>query len=99
MNCDEIQELLSDLMDDELAAGARAGVEGHLASCETCAQSYKKLQRTVRFVRRNAAVDLAPGTTGALYAAFDRALVDEDYRRDRERILREEVFREEGGRA
>ena len=96
MSCDEIQELLSDLLDDELTAGAKAGVEGHLATCEGCARAYKKLRRTVGFVRRNSTVNLAPGTTGALYAAFDRALVDEEYRRERERILREDVFGGQG---
>ncbi len=53
MTCDEIQELLSDLLDDELAAGARAGVQAHLASCERCAGAYRALSRTVRFVRTN----------------------------------------------
>ena len=92
MSCDEIEELLSDLLDDELAAGARAGVEAHLASCERCAAAYKKLRRTVRFVRANSAGNFAPGTNGALYSDFTRALVDDQYRADRGRILRDEVF-------
>jgi anti-sigma factor RsiW len=96
MSCDEIQELLSDLLDDELAAGARAGVQAHLASCDRCAESYKKLRRTVRFVRKNSSGAFAPGTPGALSADFDRALVDEDFRTNRERILREEVFGDQG---
>jgi hypothetical protein len=97
MTCNEIEELLSDLLDDELAAGARTGVETHLASCEACARSYKRLKRTVRFVRANAAGDFAPGTNGSLYARFTRALVDAKFKQDQERILREEVFRSEGG--
>jgi hypothetical protein len=97
MSCEEIQELLSDLLDDELAAGARAGVEAHLASCEECARSYKQLRRTVRFVRANSAGNFAPGTNGALYAGFTRGLVDDAYKAERDRILRDEVFGDEGG--
>lgn len=76
MTCDQIEELLSDLIDNELADGARAGVESHLASCERCAASYKQMLRTVRFVRTNARVDIVPGTTGALYSTFTRSLID-----------------------
>ena len=97
MSCDEIQELLSDLLDDELAAGARSGVEAHLASCDACAAAYKRLRRTVRFVRANSAGNFAPGTNGALYAGFTRGLVDGAYRAEQERILRNEVFGDEGG--
>ena len=98
MSCDEIQELLSDLLDDELTEGARAGVESHLAACERCAASYKKLRRTVRFVRANSAGNFAPGTNGALYSDFTRALVDDDFKAERNRILRNEVFGDEGGK-
>ncbi len=92
MSCDEIQELLSDLLDDELAAGARAGVEAHLGSCQNCARAYKQLRRTVRFVRSNSAGNFAPGTNAALYAGFTRALVDDAYQSEHERILRDDVF-------
>jgi anti-sigma factor RsiW len=92
MTCGEIQELLSDLIDDELAAGARNGVEAHLASCDACAAAYKRLARTVRFVRANSVADFAPGTNAALYASFTRALVDDAYKAEQERILRDEVF-------
>jgi anti-sigma factor RsiW len=81
MNCDEIEELLSDLMDDELAEGARAGVEAHLASCERCAATYRALRRTVRFVRANADVALLPGTPGGVYQQFTRAMADGGYGR------------------
>jgi anti-sigma factor RsiW len=97
MSCDEIQELLSDLLDDELAAGARAGVEAHLASCDACAAEYKKLRRTVRFVRSNSAGNFAPGTNASMYASFTRGLVDDGYKAERERILREDVFGDGGG--
>jgi len=81
MTCDEIDELLSDLIDDELAAGARASVEAHLASCERCAATYRALKRTVRFVRAHADVALLPGTPGGVYQQFTRAMADEGYGR------------------
>ena len=76
MNCDQIEELLSDLIDDELSDNARAGVEQHLASCERCAAAYKQMKRTVRFVRANASTPIVSGTAGAWYADFTRAITD-----------------------
>jgi anti-sigma factor RsiW len=92
MNCDEIDELLSDFIDDELAAGVRAGVEAHLAGCERCAGSHRKLLRTVRFVRSNARTPLVPGTPGGAYADFSRALIDESYGRRGTDVIRSEGF-------
>jgi len=83
MRCDEIDELLSDLIDDELAEGARAGVEAHLAACERCAASYRKLTRTVRFVRRNGRVALTPGTPGAAYEDFIYSITEPSSQRVR----------------
>jgi anti-sigma factor RsiW len=92
MTCEQIQELLSDLLDDELSAGARAGVEAHLESCGGCAEAYKKLRRTVRFVRANAGPELAPGTPGGLYALFSRAHMDPTLG-----MSEHEIIRDEGG--
>jgi predicted anti-sigma-YlaC factor YlaD len=92
MNCEQIDELLSDLLDGELAEGARAGVEAHLASCGNCASSYKKMRRTVRFVRANAEPDLAPGTPGGLYALFSRSHMDPTLGRNETDIIREGGF-------
>ena len=74
MTCDQIDELLSDLIDDELADGVRAGVEAHLTSCEGCAASYRALKRTVRFVRANSAPALRQNSAGGNYADFVRAI-------------------------
>jgi len=76
MSCDEIEELLSDLIDDELADGARAGVQAHLTSCDRCAATYHALKRTVRFVQANADARLAPGTPGGVYQRFTRAVTE-----------------------
>jgi phytoene dehydrogenase-like protein len=87
MNCEAVEELLSDLIDDELGQGARTAVLEHLASCEECAAAYKRLARTVRFVRTNGTVDLKSGTPGSWYAEFTRALVDPAVARTGEDVM------------
>jgi hypothetical protein len=86
MNCEQIDELLSDFIDDELPEGAQAGVQAHLESCDTCAVSYKQLVRTVRFVRKNGR---APISTfgGENYATFVRAMSDTEFEPDPVRVL------------
>jgi anti-sigma factor RsiW len=97
MTCAEIEELLSDLIDNEIAEDARDGAESHLASCEACAATYKKMLRTVRFVRTNARVDIVPGSTGALYAAFSRSHVDPSLAASARDVIREAGFADEEG--
>ena len=92
MNCDQIEELLSDLIDDELSDGARACVEQHLTSCERCSSTKGKLLRTVRFVRSNSVADLAPGTPGGAYAEFSRAHLDPADQRNVNKMLRDERY-------
>jgi anti-sigma factor RsiW len=89
VNCDQIDELLSDFIDDELTEGARDAVAAHLRSCERCAASHKQLLRTVRFVRKNAPVPIRRGTAGELYANFTRAQADPSLQDDPVGILRE----------
>lgn len=96
LTCDQIDELLSDLLADELAHTARAGVEAHLATCETCAASYKAMKRTVRFVQAHANVPLDPGTPGGEYSAFTRAMMDEDYGREPIAVIADAVFGKKG---
>lgn len=92
MNCEQIEELLSDLIDDELAAGARAGVEAHIASCEGCRETYRQLRRTVRFVRANAAHDAKPSEAARVYEGFIRTVVTSDDERATKGLLREAGF-------
>jgi anti-sigma factor RsiW len=92
MTCEQIQELLSDLIDDELADGARAAVQSHLAVCEACAAEHRALLRTVRFVRANKSAALRPGTPGGVYMDFTRALADEAYERSGTDVIVEAVF-------
>ena len=79
MNCEQIEELISDLIDGELSEQVRAGVAQHLASCERCAALHRQMLRTVRFVRSNASPSLPAGTAGGWYADFVRSLVDADF--------------------
>lgn len=87
MNCEEIEELLSDLLDDELAEGARAGVQAHVDTCERCGPTYRALKRTVRFVRSNSRPELLPETPGGVYHDFTRALVDETFGKSGEEVF------------
>ena len=96
LDCEQIDELLSDLLADELPDGARAGVEAHLASCERCDASYRAMKRTVRFVRAHADVPLEPGTPGGQYSAFTRATMDSHYGRQPVDVIAESVFGKRG---
>ncbi|HEY8172030.1 MAG TPA: zf-HC2 domain-containing protein [Dehalococcoidia bacterium] len=87
MNCEAVEELMSDLIDGELSDEARAHVEQHMASCDRCASSYKQLVRTVRFVRSNADVELVPGTPGGWYAEFTRSMTDDTFGRSTLEVL------------
>ncbi len=91
MTCDQIDELLSDLLDDELADGVRAGVEAHLASCARCEGGYRALRRTVRFVRAHANTQFTAGTAGDDYRNFTRAIVDDEYDRTPIQVLVESL--------
>jgi anti-sigma factor RsiW len=95
-SCDQIDELLSDLLADELPHAARAGVELHLASCDKCAASYKAMKRTVRFVQAHGNTPLALGTPGGQYQDFTRAMMDDEYDREPIDVIAEVVFGKKG---
>ena len=94
--CEQMDELFSDLLEDELPHAARAGVELHLASCEGCAASYKTMKRTVRFVRAHANTPLDAGTPGGQYSEFTRAMMDDSYDRQPIEVIAEAVFGRKG---
>ncbi len=88
MSCDEIDELLSDLIEGDLAEGVRAGVEGHVAACERCGSAYQSLKRTVRFVRAQAQVPLDPGTPGGVYREFTSLLMQDEYKQAEQTLFK-----------
>jgi anti-sigma factor RsiW len=89
MTCDQVDELLSDYIDDDLSAGIQAAVQEHLASCDACAASLKKLRRTVRFVRSNAPTIPAARRAGRNYDDFVRSIMDEEAPRSTGEVLLE----------
>ena len=94
--CNEIDELLSDLLADELPHAARGGVEAHLAACGGCAASYRAMKRTVRFVQAHAGVPLEPGTPGGQYSEFTRATMDSGYGRQPVDVIADVAFGKKG---
>jgi RNA polymerase sigma factor (sigma-70 family) len=96
LTCDQFDELLSELLADELPHAARADVEAHLASCDTCAASYRAMKRTVRFVQAHSNTPLDPGTPGGQYSDFTRAIMDDEYGRQPIDVIAGAVFGEKG---
>jgi anti-sigma factor RsiW len=72
MNHDEIAELLSDYHDNELAAGERAAVDRHLATCADCR---RELARYRRVDEALLAQSVPP--TPAQTAAFRRTMLEQ----------------------
>jgi anti-sigma factor RsiW len=68
-------ERMSDYVEGELAAGARARIEHHLGECAECRRLLAGLRRTLDALHR-----LSPpsgGVAPAVLAAFVRARLDE----------------------
>ena len=51
MNCAEAQELITGLVDNELAAPERTSIEAHLKNCPRCRFSYEREMALKREVR------------------------------------------------
>ena len=47
MNCNAINEQMSEALDGQLDAAPQAAFDGHLAQCPACAAAYAKLQEAV----------------------------------------------------
>jgi anti-sigma factor RsiW len=48
MNCDELVELVTDYLDDRMAAGERARFETHLQECEACVAYVEQIRIVAR---------------------------------------------------
>jgi predicted anti-sigma-YlaC factor YlaD len=51
--CKEIEKLLSDFLDRELAVGQCLAVEEHLDSCPDCRQAADTLKKTIEICRKH----------------------------------------------
>jgi hypothetical protein len=51
MECERIQDLLSDFLDGSLPESGRAGVSAHLRECRSCAEAAEGLGNTLRLLR------------------------------------------------
>lgn len=52
MRCEEVQERLSALIDEQLSPAEREQVQHHLYACEVCSREYQELCRFVEFCRQ-----------------------------------------------
>jgi anti-sigma factor RsiW len=60
MRCDEAQELITGLVDDELTATERATVEGHLVECRDCRAQFEREMALKRDIRLAASAVVVP---------------------------------------
>ncbi len=60
MNCDEAQELITALVDNELSHRERPLIESHLKDCSICVRAYEQEQSLKREIHRVAASMSAP---------------------------------------
>lgn len=52
MRCEEVQERLSALIDEQLSQTEREEMQHHLRVCEACSREYQELRRFVEFCRQ-----------------------------------------------
>jgi hypothetical protein len=60
MNCEEAEELISALADNELSDPERSSIEGHLRDCPTCQRAYERHQSLNGEIRMVSATVVAP---------------------------------------
>lgn len=70
MNCDELVELVSGYLDDELDARHRARFDAHLLDCEGCRNYLEQFRETVRALGRVAGSELDPAFRDKLLTAL-----------------------------
>jgi hypothetical protein len=62
MRCEDAQELITALVDDELTVTERSGVEAHLAECPDCRSQHEQESALKRDIKSAAAAVAAPPT-------------------------------------
>lgn len=70
MNCNELVELVSEYLDNELDLQRRARVDAHLLGCEGCRHYLEQFQMTVGALGRITEAPLDPEFRAKLLAAL-----------------------------
>ena len=70
ITCQEFVELVTDLIEHQLAEATRVGIELHLGECEGCTAYLEQIKLTIAGLRRLAESDDFPATRERAIAAF-----------------------------
>jgi anti-sigma factor RsiW len=66
MSCDNVQELISPLLDQKVSAGERENVLAHLESCKQCSAQLESMQKARAILRGMNDVPVPPALTAKL---------------------------------
>jgi anti-sigma factor RsiW len=70
ITCQEFVELVTDLIEDQLAEATRVALELHLGECDGCAAYLEQIKMTIAGLRSLARSDDFPRTREQALAAF-----------------------------
>jgi anti-sigma factor RsiW len=70
LTCQELVELVTDYLEDELPPAERARFEAHLRGCGGCATYVEQIRTTIALTGRVHEDDLSPTTRAGILAAF-----------------------------
>ena len=70
LTCAQLVELVTDYLEDALAAEERARFEEHLEICEGCVNYVDQMRTTIALTGRLRGDDLSPEVTAELVQAF-----------------------------
>lgn len=70
MTCDEIREVMNELVDGEIPEDRRAGIDAHLAACEDCLALVTTLRLTCQIYREEGLAEVPPGVHRRLSEAM-----------------------------
>jgi len=70
MNCEQVSELVSPFVDEELASSERSGIDAHLAGCASCLQHVASARSLKHAIARLESRDEPPGAVRARVEAL-----------------------------
>jgi hypothetical protein len=77
MNCDECKDLLGVFLENDLAENQASGIRAHLAVCGDCAVVCEDLAALVDVCADEAAVDLVPASSKAMWCRINNIIESE----------------------